>query len=288
MTDTATRNAEIRSHDLDVGDGMHMRVNESGEAGMPAMLMLHGSGPGVSGMSNWKQLLENLGDRYHCIAPDLIGFGDSSHPDPAPQGFNVSRDLRIEKIIRMLDELGVDTVTLVGNSMGGLYSLRMEQLIPERIDGMVLMGSGGKPDMAPLPGLLKLITYYDNPGEESMRDLLMLFVHDKAAFGPRIEALAAERAEFAAREGIRRSHFGTFAPGPLPLFGADELAAMDVKTLVVHGRNDAIVPLEASYWIADHMPNADLYVVANCGHWIQVEQAQRFTTLLDDFMAGRI
>ncbi|MCD4526602.1 alpha/beta fold hydrolase [Nocardioides sp. cx-173] len=290
-TDTIAAPAAIRSHDLEVGDGLTMRVNESGERkpGQPSLLMLHGSGPGVSGLSNWTAMLESLGTKYHCIAPDIIGFGDSSHPDPSPQGYEANRDLRIDKIFTMLDELGVDQVIPLGNSLGGLYTLRMAQLQPERLHSMVLMGSGGAPNLPLLPALGKLIRYYDNHSPEGMGDLLLEFVYDKEAFGPRIAELSHERYTIADREDIRRSHAATFAQvGEPPRYSVEELAAIDVRALVIHGRDDAVVPPEASKYIAEHLPNADLYILAKCGHWSQVEQADRFKTLVDNFAAGLI
>lgn len=292
-TGTATAGAAaahpaIRVSDVPVGNDMHMRVYQSGQPGRPVLLMLHGSGPGVSGRSNWEALMAGLAESYHCIAPDIIGFGDSTHPDPSPQGFVPNMTLRIEKLVRMLDELGVGTVTLVGNSMGGMFSLRLAQLVPDRIERMVLMGSGGMPGLVPLPGLIKLVTYYDNPSEQSMEELLMLFVSDKEAFGPRIRDIAAERHAVAARDDVRRSHLGTFAPGEFWTFSEEDLARIRHRTLVVHGRDDAIVQPEASYYLAANLPNADLYVLSHCGHWTQVEQAERFRTILADFMEGRI
>lgn len=281
-------NPAIRVSDVPVGNDMHMRVYQSGQPGKPVLLMLHGSGPGVSGRSNWEALMAGLADSYHCIAPDIIGFGDSTHPDPSPQGFVPNMTLRIEKLIRMLDELGVGAVTLVGNSMGGMFSLRLAQLVPDRIERMVLMGSGGMPGLVPLPGLIKLVKYYDDPSEQSMEELLMLFVSDKEAFGPRIRDIAAERHAVAAREDVRRSHLGTFAPGAFWTFSEEDLARITHRTLVVHGRDDAIVQPEASYYLAANLPNADLYVLSHCGHWTQVEQAERFRTILADFMEGRI
>ncbi len=280
--------AEIRTRSVDVGDGLSMHVYESGAPGgaHPALLFLHGSGPGVSGRANWEALLGSLGEEFHCLAPDIIGFGDSSHPDPAPQGFKANADLRIDKLFVMLDALGVGRVVLVGNSMGGMYSLRMVQLRPDLVERMVLMGSGGMPNLQPPPGLGKLVRYYDDPSPESMRELLLLFVHDKEAFGPRVDQIAEQRYQVAAREDVKRSHLGTFAPGEFMTFTPEALAEIAQRALVVHGRNDAIVPIESSFYLAEHLPNADLYVLAKCGHWTQIEQATRFTTLLRDFVRG--
>jgi 2-hydroxymuconate-semialdehyde hydrolase len=280
--------SSVRIDDVPIGDGQHLRVHQTGQPGRPALLFLHGSGPGVTAASNWKPVVEGLGDAFHCIAPDILGFGDSSYPDPQPQGFKASAEIRIDALLRLVDQLGVEKVTLVGNSMGGMYSLRIAQLRPDLVERMVLMGSGGMPGLAPTPDLIKLVTYFDDPTVEAMADLLLAFVHDKDAFGPRVDEIAAERMALVGRPEVEASHRGMFAPGEMLSFQPGDLAAMDVPTLVIHGRQDVIVPIECSYYLAEHLPQADLYVMNQCGHWTQVEQADRFRTILRDFVDGRL
>jgi len=90
------------------------------------------------------------------------------------------------------------------------------------------------------------------------------------------------------RPEIEAAHRGMFGEGEMLTFGPDDLAAVDVPTLVVHGRQDVIVPIECSYYLAENLPAADLYVMNNCGHWTQVEQAERFQAILRDFLDGRL
>ena len=276
----------VRQSDVPLSAGYRMRVYEAGEPGRPAVLLLHGSGPGVSGKSNWDGVMARLGERFHCIAPDIVGFGDSTHPDPAPAGFLANAELRIPKLIELLDVLGVPAVSLVGNSMGGMYSLRMTQLIPGRIDKLVLMGSGGMPGLVPTPDLIKLITFYDDPTSEAMASLFRAFVYDVDSFGADIDAIARQRLKIALRPDVRRSHLGTFGPGEMLTFSPAELAAIAQPTLVVQGREDRIVPLEASYYLHKHIPHSDLYVMARCGHWSQFEQAERFAAVIAAFLGA--
>jgi 2-hydroxymuconate-semialdehyde hydrolase len=280
--------SEVRESDVAIAGGRHLRVLEAGEPGMPALLFLHGSGPGVTARANWENVMAGLGDRFHCIAPDILGFGESSHPDPQPQGFKANAEVRIDALLQMLETMGVSPVTLVGNSMGGMYSLRLCQLRPGLVEKMVLMGSGGMPGLAPTPQLVKLVTFFDDPSVEAMTALLTEFVHDLAAFGDRIEDFAAGRMELVSRPEIEAAHRAMFAEGEMLSFSPAELARLDVPTLVVHGRQDVIVPLECSYYLAEHLPQADLYVMNKCGHWTQVEQAERFRTILRDFADGRL
>lgn len=287
---TATAQTLIRSFDVPVGDGWQLRFNEAGirRDGEPTLVFLHGSGPGVSGLANWRAVLDGMGGDFHCLAPDILGFADSSHPDPAPQGFLASAEQRIERLLVALDALGVERAVFVGNSMGGIYTLRIAQLRPELVEKMVLMGSGGKPDLPILPGLVKLVTFYDNPTPEAMAELLLLFVHDKQAFGPQIAEVARQRMKVAGRDDVRRSHLGTFAPGQFLTFSEQELTALTAPALVIHGADDVIVPIDSSYYLAEHLPNADLYVMGKCGHWTQVEQARRFQAILRDFVTGEL
>jgi 2-hydroxymuconate-semialdehyde hydrolase len=275
--------AAIRTGDVAIGGGRHLRVNQTGAPGAPALLFLHGSGPGVTAASNWREVIEGLGDTYHCVAPDILGFGDSSHPDPQPQGFTAQAEVRIEALLELVDVLGLRKVVLVGNSMGGMYALRIAQLRPDLVGKIVLMGSGGMPGLEPTPDLIKLITYFDDPTVEAMADLLIRFVHDKSAFGDTVEAVAAERMPIVRRPWIEAGHRAMFGPEMLA-FGPDDLAKIDIPALVVHGRQDVIVPLECGYYLAEHLPQADLYVINKCGHWTQIEQAARFQAIVRTFV----
>ena len=98
-------------------------LNRSGEGNEEAILFLHGSGPGVVSWSNWQFAMPVLGERYDCLAPDLIGFGKSEHPEEPPEGMNAWMDAWIEQNIALLDDLGLGRVHIVGNSMGGAIAL---------------------------------------------------------------------------------------------------------------------------------------------------------------------
>ena len=148
------------------------RLHETGTPGREAVLFLHGSGPGATGLSNWERVIADLGPTFHCLAPDMIGFGDSSHPDPAPQGMAAFNEVRTDALLDLLDELGLSKVHLVGNSMGGSLALLMTLRAPERVGRVVLMGSGGAPDMPSSPGLQHLREFYADPTAASLRTLL--------------------------------------------------------------------------------------------------------------------
>lgn len=283
---TATVTSEITSRDVVAGD-YTFRLHETGTPGAEPILFLHGSGPGATGLSNWEQIIADLGDRFHCLAPDMIGFGDSSHPDPAPQGMAAFNEVRTDALFALLDVLGLAKVHLVGNSMGGSLALLMTLRAPERVGKVLLMGSGGAPGMPTSPGLVHLREFYANPSAESLRGLLQQFVFDLEPLSVRVEQVVTERMSYVVREDVRRSHAGSFnMTPPRRFFHPDELATIQNEVLVVHGRDDRIIPLEASRYFAMNLPKANLYVIGRCGHWTQIEHREKFEYLLTAFLAG--
>lgn len=283
MTDTMTTpTATVTTRDVPVGDWT-IHTHLAGDPAGPAVLWLHGSGPGVSALSNWEALITSM-PGYHHIAPDMLGFGDSSHPEDLPLGVAASAEARARAMLGLLDSLGVGRAHLVGNSMGGMIALLMAQQQPERFGRIILMGSAGAP-MTPSPDLIAMITYYNDPSPESMQELLGRFLDDTGVFGDRIREIAADRSEFAAREDIRRSHLRTFSPdGEVLAFSEDALADIPHEVLVVHGREDRIIPKESSYYLAAALPNAQLHVLPHAGHWVQIEQVERFRGLATMFL----
>lgn len=273
---------DLTTTDVPVGEWT-IHTHQAGDPADPTILWLHGSGPGVSALSNWAALITTM-PGYHHVAPDVLGFGDSSHPEDLPLGVAGSAAARAEAMLGLLDALGVGRAHVVGNSMGGMIALLLVQRAPERFDRVVLMGSAGAP-IEPTADLIKMITYYDDPSPEAMLDLMGRFLHDTGLYGDQIDQVAADRAEVAAREDVRRSHLRTFSPdGPLLVFPVEDLVAIEHEVLLVHGREDRIIRKESSYYLAELLPHAQLHVLPDAGHWVQIEQVDRFRSLATLFL----
>jgi len=273
----------ITTRDVEVS-GHRLHLNETGDPSAQPVLWLHGSGPGVTALTNWQALLSGLAPRFHNLAPDVLGYADSSHPDPAPAGMVAYTALRAKVLLGLLDVLGLQRVHLVGNAMGAMIALRMVLDAPDRVDRLVLMGSGGAP-VAPTPDLLRLIRFYDDPSEAAMRELLPRFLHDPALLAGRLEQIAATRFAIASRADVRRSHLATFDPAHEPVrYTPEQLTGIAQQTLVIHGREDRFLPVEADYYFAGHIRNAQLHVLPNTGHWAQLEQAERFRAQVELFL----
>jgi 2-hydroxymuconate-semialdehyde hydrolase len=265
-------------------------LNRAGEGNDEAILYLQGSGPGATGWSNWQFALPALGESYDCLAPDLIGYGNSDHPDDPPQGVAPWLDLWVEQQIELLDNLGLEKAHLVGNSMGGALALHLLHRHPDRVDRVILMGTMGPPHQI-TEKLDQLWGFYDDPSEERMAEAISWFVYDPDAVGGDLEGIAEERYPAAMDENVRRS-FAAMFPPPRQKHVDDlvlpDLAfqSMDHTVLLVHGRDDEIIPLETSLYLLERLPNVQMHVFGQARHWTMIEHAAAFNQLVEDFLGG--
>ena len=266
--------------------------NISGEGQKEAILFLHGSGPGVTAWSNWQFALPALDGQFHCIAPDLVGFGATEHPKNLPSGMRSWMRLWVDQCVLLLDALKLEKVHLVGNSMGGAIALHLLMEAPDRFNRVVHMGPIGTPHKI-TPALDRLWGFYDDPSLQMFRNIIRWFVYDDSFLADRLDSIAKTRFEAAMNADVQRS-FKAMFPAPRQTAIDDlvvsELALrrMDHPTLLVHGRDDKIVPMETSLYLLEHLPKAQLHAYGQCSHWIQVEHAKSFNQLLAQFFSGQI
>lgn len=243
------------------------------------VLMLHGSGPGVSAWANWRLLLQSIGDGFRMIAPDLAGFGYTT----APQGTHFTRQLWLDQIVGLLDALKLDRVHVIGNSFGGSMALALAIAYPERVERLVLMGSVGVP-FELTEGLDAVWGY--QPGLENMRALMKIFAFDHSLIG---DALVQLRHEASMRPGIQEA-FASMFPAPRQRWieamshPQADIRALAHPTLLVHGRDDRVIPLSTSLTLLEWIDNSQLHVFGRCGHWTQIERAGEFARLVSAFL----
>lgn len=221
---------------------------------------------------------------YHrVIAPDLVGFGYSERPP------NIEYSLRtwVEHTVGLLDALGLACCDVIGSSFGGALALALALAIrhPARVRRMVLTGSlGGVFEIT--PGLDAVWGY--RPSPENMRRLLNMFVHDRTLV---TDELARRRYQASVRPDLQES-FAAMFPAPrqrwVEALASDEqaLRALGNETLIVHGREDRVVPVTEAYKLFDLIPCAQLHLFGHCGHWTHIEHAARFDRLVIDFLRG--
>tara|TARA_R100001143_G_C3344997_1_gene126275 strand:- start:717 stop:1478 length:762 start_codon:yes stop_codon:yes gene_type:complete len=242
-------------------------------------MMIHGSGPGVTAWANWRLVIPELAKNRRVVAPDMLGFGYTQRPEDN----TYNRERWVAHAIGVMDALDLQQVDLVGNSFGGGLALALAIEYPERVRRLVLMGSAGV--SFPITEGLDDVWGYQ-PSLENMRRLMDVFAFNK---GLLTDELAEMRYQASIRPGFQES-FAAMFPAPRQRW-VDNLAseekdirALPHETLVLHGREDEVIPLAASLKLAELIDRAQLHVFGRCGHWTQIEHANRFARLVNDFL----
>lgn len=259
---------------------------EAGEQNEKAIVFLHGSGPGASAESNWKDILPVLAEEYHVIAPDMFGFGKTEHPEDPPKHFWEWTNIRVEQVLSLLDQLNIEKVNLVGNSMGGFVSLNIVMTAPERVNRVLLMGSAGGV-AEPTPEIGRMVGFYKNPTLSALKNLTTWFVYDEENLGSELDSILEQRYEEVMRPEVRKSYLSNMFPqGPGEnLIPPSALRRMKQPFLLLHGYEDRFVAKESSLSLLEHLPNAELRLFKGCGHWVQIEKRDEFLEVCQSFFS---
>ena len=247
-------------------------------AGDP-VLLLHGSGPGVSAWANWRLVIPHLAENFRTIAPDIVGFGFTERPE----GIRYDMETWLKHALDFLDAMGIEKAHVVGNSFGGALSVALAIHAPERVSRLVLMGSVAL-EFELTEGLD--LTWGYTPSLDNMRRLLDLFAYNRSLVN---DELAQLRYEASMRPGVQESYAVMF-PAPRQ-DGIRKICSQeaDVKsirheTLIIHGRDDQVIPVSCSEDLFRCIKNSQLHIFGNCGHWTQIEHNRRFNKLVTDFL----
>ena len=252
-------------------------VAELGEG--PPLVLLHGGGPGASGLANFTRNTAALAERFRLIVPDLPGYGRSTKRLDRNDLFG---DLAAA-ILGLMDALGLGRAHLLGNSLGGACALRLALEAPERVDRLVLLGPGGidTSRRPPTEGLLHLMDYYSGAGptrekfEQFLREDL---VFDGAALPETLvdaRYAASLDPEVVANPPLVRPK-DLPDPRVLDLTLDPRLGALAAPTLVLWGVEDRVNPASGGRSLQERTPNCDLYLFSRTGHWVQWERAAEF------------
>ncbi|MGG1947426.1 alpha/beta fold hydrolase [Trinickia sp. NRRL B-1857] len=264
----------------EVGDSIvaaGIRTNYHDQGKGPAVLLIHGSGPGVTAWANWRLTIPALSPHFRVVAPDMVGFGETQRPE----GHRYSMQSWLAHLLGLLDALDIERAHVVGNSFGGALALALAIHAPQRVGKLVLMGSAGV--SFPITEGLDAVWGYE-PSIDTMRGLLDIFAFDRTRV---TDELAKLRYEASIRPGYQEA-FSQMFPAPRQRW-VDALASPETAirslahdTLIVHGRDDRVIPLDASLRLHRLIDRSQLHVFGQCGHWTQIEHAARFNRLVID------
>lgn len=250
-----------------------LEFHESG-SGTP-LLLIHGF-PFHSQM--WARQLESLSTDARLIAPDLPGFGKTGKP-----AGETTVDQYAKECLALLDTLGIDRAVVGGLSMGGYITLAFVRLYPDRLRGLILASTKAGADSAEgKGGRDKTIAGVKEKGigvvVEGMHPKLLAPAN--YAQQPSIATELKEIMDQSSVEGVVAALSAMRdRPDSAPL-----LSTIKTPTLVIHGKEDAIIPPSEAEAMAKAIPNSELRLIANAGHLPNMEQQSEFDRAVREFL----
>ncbi|MDA7417713.1 alpha/beta fold hydrolase [Xenophilus arseniciresistens] len=265
------------------GQPLKLHYNDVGQ-GEQVVVMLHGSGPGASGWANFHRNIEPLAEAgFRVLLLDCPGWSKSD----TIISTGSRSDLNARCLKGLLDGLGVARVDILGNSMGAHSAVAFALANPERVGKLVLMGggTGGPSQFVPMltEGIKLIGALYREPTVENLKRMMNVFVYDASSL---TEELYQQRL---ANILARRDHLENFTkslqvfPKQFTDYG-HRLSEIRSETLVIWGRDDRFVPLDIGLRLIWGIPNAQLHVFNQCGHWAQWEHASKFNRMVLQFL----
>jgi len=262
---------------VEVGNGITMHYHEAGGGDRGAVLFVHGSGPGASGWSNFKGNYPLLAERgYRTIVPDTMGYGYSTKPEDG--GFSL--DDVAAQYKALLDSLGIDRVTVIGNSQGGAIAITMALNYPDLVDKLVLMAPGGLEaretymDMEGIKAMIHVL-YKEGVSKETLRKVFRLQLHDESKVTDEVIEERFQIAMTQHKDNIARIRVAN---------QEDRLSEIQCPVLCFWGANDKFCPVSGASKIASRCANSRTILISSCGHWVMVEYAKLFNDLTLQFL----
>ncbi|MFC8381939.1 alpha/beta fold hydrolase [Nocardia sp. NPDC057272] len=266
-----------------------LRYHEAGEG--PPLLLLHGSGPGVTGWRNFRGNLAVFAQRFRCLVLEFPGFGVSDDFGGHPMV------TALDAVVRFVDALGLDSVDIIGNSMGGGVALNYAIAHPERVGKLVTIGGIGRNLFSPGPGEgIKLLQEFtEEPTRERLIQWLHSMVYDPAMVTEElIEERWAQATDPATLDSARRMYSkAAFAMMVRAMEASDTpppwamLHKVAAPTLITWGRDDRVSPLDMALIPMRTIPRAELHVFPHCGHWAMIERKDEFESAVLAFLTRK-
>ncbi len=280
---TTELTAEATSKTLATPAG-DLHYHEAGEG--PPLLLLHGSGPGVSGWANFSGNLPRFAPHFRTLVLDLPGFGKSHAVDGPPILHAPGA------VLAFLDGLGIERLAMVGNSLGGGVVAGLAANSPERVSRLVTLGGVGVPFFSPSPpeGIVRLVEFVEDPTRDRLVQWMRSMVFDPALL---TDEFVDERWNAASQPEALASIRTIYNRGLLDAFRAltvhnSELLAMlgriEAPTLLTWGRDDRVTPLDGAIAPLRLIPRCELHVFHDCGHWAMIERKDEFESVVLSYL----
>lgn len=252
----------------------------------PPIVLLHGSGPGVSGWANFRGNLPVLAENFTTYVLDFPGFGKSYSPEGNPMMTGPGATLDF------LDGLGLDSVPLVGNSMGGAIASRVAADHPERVSRLAAIGGVGLSLLSPSPpeGIKLLVDFVEDPSMDRLMAWMRSMAFDEAILTDEFVQMRWEAAtDPVAAADIKKLYNRPMLEamrdrGGMAAAQVTTLTKIQAPTLVMCGRDDRVTPMEGAFAAMRLIPKCELHIFYDCGHWVMIERKAEFESVVRSFL----
>lgn len=272
-----------------------LRYHEAGADDAPPLILLHGSGPGVTGWRNYRGNLGFFAQTHHCYVLEFPGFGVSDPVEGHPVLTAGS------SVIRFMDALDITSAPMIGNSMGGVVGVNLAIKKPDRVSKLVTIGGVGPNLYSPSPseGLRLLQEFTDSVDDDAnaRKDKLIRWLNSMvfdrslvteelieerwaAAINPDAQKTAAMMYGSAAFEIQQQFMASSDTP---PYWSM--MHKVTCPTLLTWGRDDRVSPPDMSTVPMRLIPDAELHIFPKCGHWVMIEAKEAFESTVAAFLA---
>ena len=245
----------------------------------PAVVFLHGSGPGASAYSNFKHNIDTVVEAGHrAVLIDMLGFGYSSKP----VGIDYTTELFSSSVKAALDKLGIEQCTLLGNSLGGAICIRLALDFPELVERLVMMAPGGieqRETYFAMPGIAKMVSAFvdGDLDRDGLRKVLQTLVFDNSHV---TQELVEER--FCILQTQPKDVLSRMI---IPSMD-EQLGDLQCPVFGFWGQQDEMTPSSGASKFLNQVSNCQFLMLSDCGHWVMVEHKELFNKALGDILEG--
>ncbi|ORI18693.1 alpha/beta hydrolase [Rhodococcus sp. 1163] len=263
-----------------------LRYHEAGEG--PPLLLLHGSGIGVSGWRNYRHNLEVFATHFRCYILEFPGFGISDTFDGPPMV------TAAKSVVLLMEALRIESAAVVGNSMGGVVGAQVAIRYPQRVTKLVTIGGIGPNIFSqnPSEGTRLLQEFADGPSREKLVRWLDCMVYDPAVITEeRIEERWDASSDPASQDSLSAMYGSkALAERQYAMRNSEAppywsmLHKVQCPTLLTWGRDDRQCPPDMAMIPMRCIPDAELHIFPNCGHWVMIEAKEAFERVTIEFL----
>ena len=280
---------------LELSDGKIIHYRDEGEIDLPVIVFLHGFN---GSLFNFERLTSLLSDEFRIVSLDLPGFGLTG----AIPSKNYSNQSFMDTVTEVVDHLNIANFSIAGNSMGGGVAWRYTLSYPKRINSLILLASSGiskKEEREKIedqdrqtPWVWKLmrsdtinfaLSYY-TPKFFATQGLRSSVYDERLA----TRDLALQFHDLALLSGSREAILSMFRDGRSSFNDSDILKLILVPTLVIHGKEDNIIPFESSFVFQENIKDVEMKIYPNIGHLPMYEAPLNVASDIKDFLRSKL